>query len=98
FQARMRGEPAPTHYTCRGVRRDGTTIWVENLITVVTWQGATAIVSFRLASLLSQRESATPAVPRSRAWPQTREVGVSRGNGRFARRIVLHNRVDYPPT
>src|SRR5262249_31796424 len=24
FQARMRGEPAPTHYTCRGVRRDGT--------------------------------------------------------------------------
>src|SRR5215475_7581194 len=43
FLARMRGDPAPTHYTCRGVRRDGTYIWVDNIITVVTWQGETAI-------------------------------------------------------
>ena len=43
FQARSRGEPAPTHYTCRGVRRDGSLIWVDNIITVVTWLGETAI-------------------------------------------------------
>jgi PAS domain S-box-containing protein len=43
FQCRSRGEPAPTHYTCRGVRRDGTYIWVENLITVVQWEGDIAI-------------------------------------------------------
>jgi PAS domain S-box-containing protein len=43
FQCRLRGEPAPTHYTCRGVRRDGTYIWVENLITVVQWEGEIAI-------------------------------------------------------
>ena len=43
FQCRLRGEPAPTHYTCRGVRRDGTYIWVENLITVVPWEGEIAI-------------------------------------------------------
>jgi PAS domain S-box-containing protein len=43
FLCRLRGEPAPTHYTCRGVRRDGTYIWVENLITVVQWEGDIAI-------------------------------------------------------
>ena len=43
FQARLRGEPVPTHYTCGGVRRDGSSIWVENIVTVVTWWGETAI-------------------------------------------------------
>ena len=43
YQARLRGEPAPTRYTCRGVRRDGSTIWVENSVNAVTWRGKTAI-------------------------------------------------------
>ncbi len=43
YECRMRGEPAPAHYDCRGIRRDGTMIWVENTITVVNWKGETAI-------------------------------------------------------
>lgn len=43
YQSRLQGDPAPTHYNCRGLRRDGTMIWVENIITVVMWQGEPAI-------------------------------------------------------
>jgi PAS domain S-box-containing protein len=43
YQARLRGEAAPTHYTCRGVRRDSRKIWVENSVNVVTWRGESAI-------------------------------------------------------
>ena len=43
YHARLRGEPAPTRYTCRGVRRDGRTIWVENSVNAIMWQGEAAI-------------------------------------------------------
>ena len=65
FQARMRGEPAPTHYTCRGVRRDGTYIWVENIITVVTWKGETTIQCTVVD--ISERTQAEAALQRSEA-------------------------------
>jgi PAS domain S-box-containing protein len=65
FQARMRGEPAPTHYTCRGVRRDGTYIWVDNIITVVTWKGETTIQCTMVD--ISERTQAETALQRSEA-------------------------------
>ena len=65
FQARMRGEPAPTHYTCRGVRRDGTYIWVDNIITVVTWKGETTIQCTVVD--ISERTQAEAALQRSEA-------------------------------
>ena len=43
YQARLRGDPAPTRYTCRGVRRDGHTIWVENSVNAVVWKDEIAI-------------------------------------------------------
>src|SRR5215471_15276383 len=77
FQARMRGEPAPTHYTCRGVRRDGTTIWVENLITVVTWQEATAIQCTVID--ISDRIQAVAALQRSEAQHRALVAGSLQG-------------------
>src|SRR5215475_8921123 len=65
FQARMRGEPAPTHYTCRGVRRNGTYIWVDNVITVVNWKGETAIQCTVVD--ISERTQAEAALQRSEA-------------------------------
>lgn len=43
--ARFEGEPAPTRYEYRGLRKNGTTVWLENLVTVVDWDGGTAIQS-----------------------------------------------------
>jgi PAS domain S-box-containing protein len=42
-EARLRGEPVPSRYELRGVRADGTTIWLENVATVVTWDGGPAV-------------------------------------------------------
>ncbi len=41
--AGLAGEPAPSHYECQGVRKDGTRIWLDNVVRVVEWQGAPAI-------------------------------------------------------
>ncbi len=41
--ARERGEPVPGLYKRRGLRRDGTRIWIENQISVVEWEGAPAM-------------------------------------------------------
>src|SRR4029450_6482787 len=52
-------------------------------------------VSFRSASLISPRESATAEVPRSSALPQPGEVGVSRQNARFAHHEAVSNLPGY---
>jgi PAS domain S-box-containing protein len=66
FQCRLRGEPAPTHYTCRGVRRDGTYIWVENLITIVPWEGEIAIQCSVVD--ISERKQTEEALRQSHAY------------------------------
>jgi PAS domain S-box-containing protein len=38
-EARLRGEPAPTHYEFQGVKRDGTPIWLETRVQVIDWNG-----------------------------------------------------------
>ncbi len=40
--ARAHGEPAPSRYEFQGVRRDGSRIWLEALVTAVRWQGSPA--------------------------------------------------------
>jgi two-component system cell cycle sensor histidine kinase/response regulator CckA len=37
----MRGEPVPDHYEYEGVRRDGTRLWIEALVTKVEEDGRT---------------------------------------------------------
>ncbi|HKI99251.1 MAG TPA: PAS domain S-box protein [bacterium] len=41
--SRMRGQEAPGRYEYLGRRQDGTTIWVENMVRVIEWEGQPAI-------------------------------------------------------
>ena len=42
--ARLRGEPAPTRYECKGLKKDGTPIWLEVTPAVVSWDGEPAVI------------------------------------------------------
>ncbi|MDH3601950.1 MAG: PAS domain S-box protein, partial [Candidatus Tectomicrobia bacterium] len=42
-EARMIGEEAPMHDEYQGLRKDGTAIWLDNKVTVVSWMGEPAI-------------------------------------------------------
>lgn len=63
MRARMRGESAPESYEYRGVRKDGTTVWFENLVQRIEWDGQPAV----LATIqdISQRKRAEQALRRS---------------------------------
>lgn len=41
---RMRGEPAPAQYQARGVKNDGSTIWLDNFVTLVDWGDSPALM------------------------------------------------------
>jgi signal transduction histidine kinase/ActR/RegA family two-component response regulator len=41
-ESRLRGESVPYQYECQGVRKDGTLIWVANLVRLVEWEGQIA--------------------------------------------------------
>jgi PAS domain S-box-containing protein len=43
--ARLQGKDAPLRYEYQGICRDGSLVWVENHVTLVNWQGTTAIQS-----------------------------------------------------
>lgn len=43
--ARLAGESAPTRYEYKGLRKNGTTVWLENNVRVVDWDGGPAIQS-----------------------------------------------------
>ena len=42
-EARLRGEAAPSRYDMRSRRRDGKPIWVNCVVTLVEWEGETAL-------------------------------------------------------
>ena len=44
-EARMAGESVPTRYEYQGLRKNGTTVWLENNVRVVDWDGGPAIQS-----------------------------------------------------
>jgi PAS domain S-box-containing protein len=44
MQARLRGEPAPSLYEFRGVKRDGTLVWLESAVSIIEWDGAPAFL------------------------------------------------------
>ena len=43
--ARMAGESVPTRYEYQGLRKNGSTVWLENNVRVVDWDGGPAIQS-----------------------------------------------------
>jgi len=44
-RARRHGQPAPTQYQFRAVRRDGTLIWLECIVTTIPWDGEPAVLA-----------------------------------------------------
>jgi PAS domain S-box-containing protein len=47
-QARAGGRTAPVRYYFQGLRKDGSLIWLENVVRMVTWEGQPAILSMML--------------------------------------------------
>jgi PAS domain S-box-containing protein len=45
MQFRLAGDEAPTHYEYRGIHRDGSTIWLENLVRKIEWRGEPAVLA-----------------------------------------------------
>ena len=44
-QCRLQGQDIPTHYEYQGIRKDGTSIWLESMVRVVSWEGKLALQS-----------------------------------------------------
>ncbi len=44
-QARLRGDPAPTHYEFDAVRKDGSIVSLQNAARIVSWAGESAVQS-----------------------------------------------------
>ncbi len=63
--ARLRGQPAPDVVELRGLRRDGSPVWVESRATVVEWDGEQAIHSTIVD--ISEREKAAATLVESEA-------------------------------
>ncbi len=63
LQSRMRGEPAPMHYESQGIRRDGSTIWLDNVVSVVSWEGVPAVQTTTID--ITPRKQAEAALQRA---------------------------------
>lgn len=70
-QTRLRGEPAPSHYEYRGVKRDGSRVWFECVVSQLMWDGKLAVMTSFLditdrkqteAALHEAKEAAETAV------------------------------------
>ena len=70
WTARLQGKPAPARYEYQGVRRDGTCVWIECLVSRITWRGLPAI----LATLqdITARQQAEEALQRAQAELEAR--------------------------
>jgi PAS domain S-box-containing protein len=62
-EARLRGERVPKIVEFRGVRKDGTTVWLDNRPTVVEWDGELAIQATYFD--ITERKQAVEALRRS---------------------------------
>ena len=54
--ARLKGENAPSEYDLRLISRDGRTVWVDNQVTVIEWDGEPA--AFSIYADITHRELA----------------------------------------
>ncbi|MDP6876140.1 MAG: PAS domain S-box protein [Alphaproteobacteria bacterium] len=60
--SRLVGTTPPNIYDFRGLRKDGTKVWLENRITGISWQGRQAFLVFTVD--ISERKTAAAAVER----------------------------------
>ena len=56
FQARLRGEEAPSQYQYQGQRRDASLIWLDRHIMLVNWMGEPAFLS-RFVEITEQKRN-----------------------------------------
>ena len=61
--APLRGDDAPTDYEYDGLRKDGSTIWLDNSVRVISWKGEQAIQSTVVD--VTERKHAEDALRRS---------------------------------
>ena len=62
-QARMAGEFAPEHYEFRGIHKNGSTVWLENIVRPIEWYGQPAIQAVIID--ITQRKLAEQALVQS---------------------------------
>ncbi len=67
--ARYRGEPAPMRFEYQGLRKDGSTVWLENVVTLITWGGQPA----HLVTLVDMTERKRAEEERQRLEDQLRQ-------------------------
>ncbi len=100
--ARLRGEDPPSEYEFRGLRKDGSEIWLRNLSRVVDWEGERAVqVTF---VDITERKRRDRELAQQSARLQTIldnvDEGISLVDGDL--NTVVHNRrffelLDFPP-
>ena len=69
-QARRQGEPVPSRYEYQGVRADGALIWLEMMISPITWEGQPA----RLVTLVDITERKQVEEERQRLEAQLHQM------------------------
>jgi len=59
YQARLRGEHAPRRHTFEAVRKDGLSLWIESLVSIISWEQVPAVlVTFLDVTQRSRAEEA----------------------------------------
>jgi PAS domain S-box-containing protein len=60
YAARLHHDTAPMRYEFEGVRKDGSSVWLENFVTVVDWEGRPAIQTTTVS--ITKRKQAEEAL------------------------------------
>jgi PAS domain S-box-containing protein len=78
--ARLRGENPPARYEFQGVRKDGSVIWIENMVSLIPWNGARAFLATQVD--ITERKQAERVLQDTEA--QLRQAQKMEAIGRLA--------------
>jgi PAS domain S-box-containing protein len=73
--ARLRGEEVPAHYEYRGLRKDGSLIWLQNAVTPVIWGGEPAVQT-AVIDITSRKQAEEALQERLRQFDAVRTVAL----------------------
>jgi PAS domain S-box-containing protein len=91
--ARLHNESAPVRYEFEGLRKDGTSIWLENFVTVIIWNGEPAVQSTTVN--ITKRRRAEQALKTSERELQERLLELEQSYHAYeAQGADLANRVE----
>ncbi len=74
-QARLRGEPAPSHYEFQGVKRDGSRVWFGCVVSQLMWDGKAAVMTSLLD--VTDRKQAEVALHEAKEAAETAAMAKS---------------------